>query len=238
MDTVYFSTLILFSGALLQGLAGFGGALFAMPLFLLFADPKWAAPVVVICYTVNRIPALFLLRKNLMWDHSVLLVAAAAPGALLGTYALKNLDPGIIMKVLGTLLVLYSAYKLFAPPITLRFSKLWALPTGFLSGVLGGAFGTDGPPVVIYAALKPWTKEQVVGMLQSFFLFANLLVIGSYGWHGLLNASVLAAAAVSVPFAVAGILFGLAINRRIRQRHFEILLSCMIGGMGVLLWVR
>jgi len=238
MDTLCFSTLILFSGSLLQGLAGFGGALFCMPLFLLFADPKWAAPVVVICYTVNRIPALFVLRKNLMWDHSVLLIAAAAPGAFLGTYALKSLPAGIIMKVLGTLLVLYAVYKLSAPEVKLPFSKLWAIPTGFLSGVLGGAFGTDGPPVVVYAALRPWTKEQVVGMLQSFFLFANLLVICSYGWHGLLSGSVLRVSAVSAPFTVIGILLGLSINRRIRQRHFEILLSCLIGLMGLVLWMR
>jgi len=238
METVFYSALIIFLGATLLGLSGFGGALFSMPLLLLFADPKWAAPVVVLCYTINRIPALFVLRNNLMWDHSILLIAAAAPGAFLGTYFLKSLEPGIIMKILGTLLVLYSVYKLSAPTFKLHFSTFWAIPAGFLSGVLGGAFGTDGPPVIVYAALKPWTKEQVIGMLHSFFLFANLLVIGSYGYHGLLNASVLTASAISAPFAVAGFFFGLKINRRIRQRHFEIVLSLMIGIMGLFLWLR
>jgi hypothetical protein len=238
METVSFSALILFAGALVQGLAGFGGALFSMPLFLLFADPKWAAPVVVLCYTINRIPALFVLRRNLMWDHSLLLIAAAAPGAFLGTYFLKSLEPGVIMKILGTVLILYSSYKICVPGFKLNFSRIWAVPAGFLSGILGGAFGTDGPPVVVYATLKPWNKEQVIGMLQSFFLFANLLIIGSYGYYGLLNASVLTVAAVSVPFAVAGILIGLRINRRIRQRHFEIVVSCMIGIMGLILWMR
>jgi len=230
--------LILFSGATLLGLGGFGGALFSMPLLLLFADPKWAAPVVVLCYTINRIPALFVLRKNLMWDHSILLIAAAAPGAFLGTYFLKSLEPEIIMKILGTLLVLYSVYKFSAPTLKLQFSIFWAIPAGFLSGLLGGAFGTDGPPVIVYATLKPWTKEQVIGMLHSFFLFANLLVIGSYGYYGLLKAPVLTASALSAPFAVAGFFLGLKINRHIRQRHFEIVLSCMIGIMGFFLWMR
>ncbi|MFO7984285.1 MAG: sulfite exporter TauE/SafE family protein [Desulfatiglandaceae bacterium] len=238
METVFFSVLIIFTGAMLLGIGGFGGALFSMPLLLLFADPKWAAPVVVLCYTINRIPALFVLRKNLMWNHSLLLIAAAAPGAFLGTYFLKSLEPGIIMKILGTLLILYSAYKLLAPAAKLHFSIFWAIPTGFLSGVLGGAFGTDGPPVVVYAALKPWSKEQVIGMLHSFFLFANLLVIGSYGYHRLLSASVLTVSAITAPFAVAGFFSGLKINRCIRQRHFEIILSCMIGVMGFFLWVR
>jgi len=238
METVFYSVLILFSGATLLGLSGFGGALFSMPLLLLFADPKWAAPVVVLCYTINRVPALFVLRKNLMWDYSILLIAAATPGAFIGTYFLKSLETVIIMKVLGTLLFLYSVYKLSAPTVKLQFSLFWAIPAGFLSGILGGAFGTDGPPVIVYAALKPWTKEQVIGMLHSFFLFANLLIIGSYGYYGLLNAPVLTFAAISAPFAVAGFFLGLKINRRIRQRHFEIVLSCMLGVMGLLLWMR
>ena len=232
------TALVIFSGALLQGLAGFGGALVSMPILLLYAEPLWAAPIVVLCYTVNRIPALFVLRKNLMWDHSLLLLAAAAPGAFLGTLLLKSADPGIVMKILGTILILFSAFKLLSPGLKRSLSKIWALPTGFLSGILGGAFGTDGPPVVVYAALQPWTKEQVVGMLQSFFLFANFIIIVSYGYHGLLTPPVLQVSLVAIPFAVAGIFLGLRINRLIGQHRFEVILAVLIGIMGGVLWLR
>ncbi len=232
------TVLIIFTGALLQGLAGFGGALVSMPLVLLYSTPQWAAPVVVLCYTVNRIPAILMLRKDLMWDHSLFLIATAIPGAFLGALLLKSVKPGLIMKILGTVLILFSVYKILAPNVTLAFSRLWAIPTGFLSGILGGAFGTDGPPVVIYAALKPWTKEQIVGMLQSFFLFSNVIIIGTYKYHGLLTDSVLQTSAVAVPFAIAGILIGLKINRRIGQRRFETILSALIGILGFTLWLR
>ena len=232
------TALIIFTGALLQGLAGFGGALLSMPLVLLYAAPQWAAPVVVLCYTVNRIPAIFMLRKDLMWDHSLFLIAAAIPGAFLGTLFLKSVEPGIIMKVLGTVLILFSIYKITTPKVQLTFSRLWAIPTGFLSGILGGAFGTDGPPVVVYAALRPWAKEQVVGMLQSFFLFANAIIIATYQYHGLLTNSVIESFVVAAPFAIAGILIGLQINRHISQRRFEIILSALICILGFTLWVR
>jgi len=232
------TTLILFTGSLLQGLAGFGGALVSIPLVLLYAEPRWAAPVVVLCYTINRIPAMFVLRKNLMWDHSLLLIAAAIPGALLGGFLLKSMEPGIIMKIMGTVLIVFSAYKVIAPEFKLVFSRIWALPTGLLSGILGAAVGTDGPPVVVYAALKPWSKEQVVGMLQSFFVITNVIVLGSYWVHGLLTASVLKVSGVAAPFAVAGILLAIKMNRRMGQRRFEVILSGLIGLMGVLLWMR
>jgi hypothetical protein len=238
LEHVFVTTLILFAGSLLQGLAGFGGALVSIPLILFYAEPRWAAPVVVLCYTINRIPAMFVLRKNLMWDHSLLLIGAAIPGALFGGVLLKNMPPGLIMKIMGTVLILFSVYKVTAPQFKLVFPKIWALPTGLLSGILGAAIGADGPPVVVYAALKPWSKEQVVGMLQSFFLITNFVILGSYWIHGLLTPSVLTASGVAAPFAVGGILLAIRMNRRMSQRRFEVILSIVIGLMGVLLWIR
>jgi uncharacterized membrane protein YfcA len=237
-EHVIATTLILFTGSLLQGLAGFGGALVSIPLILIYAEPRWAAPVVLLCYTINRIPAMFVLRKNLMWDHSLLLIAAAIPGALLGGLLLKSMPPGLIMKTMGLVLILFSVYKLVAPQFKLLFSRFWAIPTGLLSGVLGAAIGADGPPVVVYAALKPWRKEQVVGMLQSFFLITNFVILGSYWVHGLLTPSVVIASGVAAPFAVAGILLAIRMNRRMSQRRFEIFLSVLIGLMGLLLLLR
>jgi len=90
----------------------------------------------------------------------------------------------------------------------------------------------------VYAALQPWAKEQVVGMLQSFFLFANFIIVVSYGYHGLLSPSVLGTSVIAVPFAIAGIFLGLRINRGIGQRRFQIVLSVLIGVMGFILWMR
>jgi len=133
MMSEYFppTALIIFTGALLQGLAGFGGALLSMPLILLYSDPQWAAPVVVLCYTVNRIPAIFMLRKDLMWDHSLFLIIAAIPGAFLGTLLLKNVEPGLIMKILGTVLILFSVYKIVTPRVKLTFQGYGRFPQVF-----------------------------------------------------------------------------------------------------------
>jgi uncharacterized membrane protein YfcA len=43
---------------------------------------------------------------------------------------------------------------------------------------------------------------------------------------------------VAAPFAVGGILLAIRMNRRMSQRRFEVVLSIVIGLMGVLLWVR
>jgi uncharacterized membrane protein YfcA len=234
----FFTTLIIFIGAILQGLTGFGGALFTMPFILLYTAPKWAAPVVILCYTFNRIPAMFMIGKDLMWDHSIVLLAAAAPGVFLGTLLLKYAEPGLIMKILGTFLILISAYKIIAPEFKLVLSRIWALPAGFLSGILGGALATNGPPIVVYAALKPWTKVQVVGMLQSYFFLSGFIIIGAYWYHGLLSVSVVKASAAGTPFAIAGMILGSKINQYISQRNFEVVLSVLLSIMGAFFLMR
>jgi len=234
----FFTILIIFSGAILQGITGFGGALFTMPFFLLYAAPKWAAPVIIVCYTFNRIPGMLMAGKDLMWDHSIVLIAATVPGVLLGTLLLKYAEPGLIMKILGTLLILISAYKILAPDFKLVIARIWALPAGFLSGILGGALATNGPPIVVYAALKPWTKLQVVGMLQSYFFLSGFIIIGAYWYHGLYSVSVVKASAAGTPFAIAGMIVGSKINQYISQRNFEVVLSVLLGLMGVFFLMR
>jgi len=49
---------------------------------------------------------------------------------------------------------------------------------------------------------------------------------------------VLQVSGVAAPFAVAGILLAIRVNRRMSQRRFEVILSMLIGLMGVLLWIR
>ena len=234
----FFTILVIFAGAVLQGLTGFGGALFTMPFLLLYTAPKWAAPVVIICYTVNRIPAMLMIGKDLMWDHSIVLLTAAAPGVFLGTLLLKYAEPGLIMKILGTFLILISAYKIIAPEFKLVLSRIWALPAGFLSGILGGALATNGPPIVVYAALKPWTKVQVVGMLQSYFFLSGFIIIGSYWYYDLFSVSVVKASAAGTPFAIAGMILGSKINQYITQRSFEVVLSVLLSIMGASFLMR
>jgi 4-amino-4-deoxy-L-arabinose transferase-like glycosyltransferase len=49
---------------------------------------------------------------------------------------------------------------------------------------------------------------------------------------------VVTVAGIALPFAVGGILLAIRMNRRMSQRRFEIILSIVIGLMGVLLWMR
>src|SRR5262249_25397617 len=46
---------------------------------------------------------------------------------------------------------------------------------GFTGGVLGGAYGMNGPPLVVYGSLRHWSPEHFRATLQGYFLPASLL---------------------------------------------------------------
>ena len=229
---------IIFFSALLQTTSGFGFALMAMPLISLVVGVKTAAPLVALTgftlYAVNLVRY----RHGLNLREVARLAIAAALGVPIGVWALSSLNEQVVEVVLGVVLIGYAAYMLFKPKaVPSLTSNLWAYPVGFVSGCLGGAFNTPGPPVIIYGDLKQWPRDQFRSTLQALFLFSSGLVIISHGLAGHLTRSILISYALGVPFLLLGVLAGSRIDRRLNNERFRTLVIVMILATGALLLV-
>lgn len=91
---------------------------------------------------------------------------------------------------------------------------------GFGGGILGGAYGMNGPPLVIYGSLRQWSPEQFRATLQGYFLPASLLGMGGFWLADLWTLGVTRHYLWSLPLALAAIFLGRAINRRLEGRSF------------------
>ena len=228
---------IVFLAALLQTTSGFGFALMAMPLVALVIGVKAAAPLVALVgftlYAVN------LVRYRRGFDRRVLLplAAAAALGVPVGVWALGNLDEDIVKSVLGVLLILYALYSLWRPQAAPLRSDLWAWPAGFLAGVLGGAFNTPGPPVIVYGNLKQWPRDLFRSTLQALFLFSSSLVIVTHAVAGNLTRATWLSYLLLVPALLLGVWAGAWVDRHISNQHFRVLVLALIFVTGVLLLI-
>lgn len=96
----------------------------------------------------------------------------------------------------------------------------WAWVFGFGAGVLGGAYGMNGPPLVVYGSLRQWSPEQFRATLQGYFLPASLLGMCGFWLAGLWTLGVTRHFLWSLPLALAAIFLGRAINRRMEGRSF------------------
>lgn len=228
---------IIFLAALLQTTSGFGFALMAMPLVALVIGVKAAAPLVALVgftlYAIN----LARYRRGFEWRVVWPLAAAAALGVPFGVWALSNLDEDIVKSVLGVLLIAYALYSLWRPQAAPLHSNVWAWPAGFLAGVLGGAFNTPGPPVIIYGNLKQWPRNLFRSTLQALFLFSSSLVILSHIAAGNLTMATIPTYLLLVPALLLGVWGGAYVDRHISNERFRGLVLALIFATGVLLLV-
>ena len=76
---------------------------------------------------------------------------------------------------------------------------------GVSAGVLGGAYGMNGPPLVVYGTLRRWSPERFRATLQGYFLPASLIGMIGYWTAGLWTPSVSRYYLLSLPAVLLAI---------------------------------
>ncbi len=211
---------VVFLATLIRSALGFGEALVAVPLLALFLPVEVAAPLAVL---VSITVAAVVLAQD--WHKVHLgsawrLVLATLFGIPLGLLLLTAVPEPAVKATLAVVILVFSAYCLARrTPPELRDDRLaWLF--GFGAGVLGGAYGMNGPPLVVYGTLRRWSAEQFRATLQGYFLPASVVGMAGYWLAGLWVPAVTRYYLLSLPVAVASIVLGRAINRRLDGPRF------------------
>lgn len=222
---------ILFLASTIRSAFGFGEALIAVPLLALIIPINVAAPVAVLISIT--IAGIVVLQD---WQHvhfrsAGWLVLSTLIGTPLGLILLSVAAEQTIKLILAVIIIAFSAFSLLSRTKAKLQDDRLAWLFGFGAGILGGAYGMNGPPLVIYGALRGWSPQQFRATLQGYFLPASLMVMGGYWLTGLWTSEVTHYYLVSLPEIVVAILLGRAINRRMSGHSF--LLYIYIGLMVV-----
>lgn len=220
--TTIYVLVVIFIATLIRSTIGFGEALVAVPLLAMRLPVTVAAPLAVM---VSIVTAGVVVVQD--WRHVELrsamgLILASLPGIPLGVLLLARGNEHVVKSVLGILIIGFSIYSL-----TTRSERhlphdnnAWLLGCGFLSGILGGAYGMNGPPLAIYGALRRWTPQQFLATLQGYFLPASVAGLIGYAVLGLWQAPLMRYFLLSLPVVGVAILLGRAINRQMKGHKF------------------
>ena len=226
---------ILFISTLTRSTFGFGDALIAMPLLTLIVEVKIATPVVALVgVTIALTIATGNWRKidlNTAWR----LILASAMGIPVGLLLLTTAPEGIVKGILGLMLIIFGLYSLTQPSIPQLQQQNWAYGFGFIAGVLGGAYNTNGPPIVIYGTLRRWSPTRFRATLQGYFLPTITLIAVGHGLGGLWTAQVIKLYILALPLVFAAIFLGGKLNALIPANRFERLLYVALIVLGLLL---
>lgn len=161
------------------------------------------------------------------WRHIHLrsaagLLVATVFGIPLGLLVLTNPHQQWVKAGLGILIMLFAFYSLAARDV-LRLEhehRTLLLLSGFLAGILGGAYGMNGPPLVVYGSLRRWSPQHFRATLQAYFLPASILGMIGYWSTGLWTRTVTHDFLLSIPVMLPAVFLGRAINHRFSGAAF------------------
>jgi uncharacterized membrane protein YfcA len=167
---------ILFISTFIRSAIGFGDALVAMPLLAMALDIQTATPLVAFAASTIALTILLKNWRSVDIRSAWRLILLSLVGIPFGLVLLKVAPAYMVKAVLGVLLILYGLYSLITPRLPEIQSEKSAYIFGFIAGVLGGAYNTNGPPIVMYGLLRRWPPESFRATLQCYFLFTGLLI--------------------------------------------------------------
>jgi uncharacterized protein len=225
---------------LIRSAFGFGEALIAVPLLAFFIPMQVAAPLAVLVSVT--IAAVVLVQD---WRHIHLqsagwLVLSTMVGIPLGLLLLTHAPEHVMKAGLGGLILLFALFSLTGGArMQLRHeSRRWMLACGFIAGILGGAYGMNGPPLVIYGSLRKWTAQHFRATLQAYFLPASVLGMVGYLSAGMWTPAVTRDYLLCLPVMLPAVFLGRAINHRLSAAAFSRYIYLGLAGIGLALLMQ
>jgi uncharacterized membrane protein YfcA len=228
---------ISFVATLIRSTFGFGESLVAVPLFALLLPIDVAVPLSVLISILVAMIAVVQDREAIHFDSANWLIGFALLGIPLGLLILVYADAYWVKLALGGLIAGYATYAL----VTRRTLHLerdhrgWLFACGFVSGVLGGAYGLNGPPLVIYGNLRRWSEPQFRPTLQAYFLPASAVGLAGYAANGLLDWEVGRYFVLCLPATLPAVFAGRYLNRKLEGTRFFTYVYVGLIAIGALL---
>jgi uncharacterized protein len=227
-----------FAGAFVSGLMGFAFSAVAGVVLLHVLPPMEAVPLMMACSIVTQGYTLFVLRQNVRWRGSAVLIAGGVLGVLPALYVLQHIDAHIFRIGFGTFLVAYAAYMLLRPAAVAAAvtpGRLRTAAVGFGGGLIGGLTAMPGALPVIWCDLRGMPKDQQRGLVQPYIAAMQLLGLGimctrySFSSHALLSLT------VSLPALAAGVALGVLLFRKVNDALFRSVVLVVLLFAGALL---
>ena len=238
--TTLYVLLVVFLATFIRSAIGFGEALFAVPLLALRLPLEVAAPLAVL---ISITIALIVVAQDWRKVHARSmgwLMFATIFGIPLGLALLTSSHQQLVKAILALLIVAFAVFSLIGnrPPELRSDSLPWLLGCGFTAGVLGGAYGMNGPPLAIYGAMRRWSAQQFRATLQGYFLPASALGMIGYWLKGLWTPAVTHYLLWSLLPMVPAIALGKFVNHRLHGHNFLKYVYGALATIGVVLLIQ
>lgn len=228
------------AGGFVNGLAGFGTALFALGWWLQIMPPLQAVPIVLFMSLVSGAQGIFMVRNDIAWRPLMLFLLPALIGIPIGYRLLYVVDAGVLKLIIAGLLIAYGCFFIARRelPALTRPMPVADGAIGFLGGILGALAGLSGALPTMWLAMRDWTKRQSRAVLQPFNFIVLLIPALLLARDGAYDRSTLTMILVALPATIIATQIGMMVYRRLSDGMFRRLLIAMLLVSGIILMLR
>lgn len=232
MDITSAVLLILFCGgaSFVQRVCGFGFGIFIMTMLPYFVPTYGEATT--LSGMLSATQSLFLvctLWQHITWKRLLPMLLTFLVVSFFAVRYVAQAAETHLKLLLGIILIVMSLYFLFVDgKFTIKPSMKWQISLGTLSGAMGGLFGMQGPPAVVYYLSSEKTKESYLAILQAYFLIGNLTMTGYRAHYGFFTSDVVRCYAIAFVGLFLGSWVGKWVFNKISPRTLR---RCVYGYM-------
>lgn len=203
-----------------QGIIGFGFALFVAPVTAAVIDPRAAVVVVTLLGSIIPSGMAFTHRSHIVTEPAARLSVGVILGAPLGLIVLlhlpaRGLKITIAVAVLASVMILWRGVHLHVARPGLDVGL------GVLSGALATSTGTNGPPVVLALQARRLDPDAFRGTSAVCLLVANAITAVLLASSGQLHGRLLVLCALALPANLSGWWAGSRLRAHIPPERFR-----------------
>jgi uncharacterized membrane protein YfcA len=191
--------MVAIAAGLVRGFSGFGAALILAPGFTLVMAPREAVVMTVLLNTGAAAQLLFPALRLTRWRDIGPMGAAAALAIPFGSLLLVGLDGTVIRRAIGAVVLAFSVATLAGWRYRGPRGQPANLLVGVIGGLLTGAAGVGGPPIILYflSSDRPMAENRA-GFICLFVLI-QLVAVPVFLWQGLVTWELVWRAALLLP---------------------------------------
>jgi uncharacterized membrane protein YfcA len=228
---------IIFISTLTRSTFGFGDAVVAMPLLSMAVGLSVATPLVGLMGITASATILIRHRRDVHFKSLWSLIIPTLIGIPIGVLLLKGVYEDVMKLILASVIIIFSLYEIFKPKLLTLANDKYAYFFGFIAGILGGAYNTNGPPIVIYGTLRRWQPENFRATLQGYFLPTGSMIALGHCLGGLWTKTVLLNYFISLPIIFIAIFAGGRLNCKIPKGKFDNYVYICLVVLGIVLLI-
>jgi len=176
-------------------------------------------------------------RADIAWRELWPLLPFSLLGIVLALNLHATLDEALLKRWLAVFVIVFALYQLLPLP-TLRCGRIWAAPTGFLGGLVGGMFGTGGPFYVLFFRARQLPKTIMLATMAMLWVLDGGSRIFGFALGGFYDWLHLWLLLAMLPLGVLGLYLGGRVHVGLTQAAFMRIVSGLMLVSGVLLLLR